>query len=163
MVTDWRHTTGFIPCKFHSGPGHEPWPPSIWQKVQENTDTVRQLSYSSLNSGLLNRTSSQICGSWYLSVFLFRDGSFTLMNVVSFIVLVRFCGYLPTMLTLSTLESWPLMLKCSQMFLKPFLKSSCRFTNVLLIKLYPVLPIPIYHSTFLWHYVFILGGPPVHS
>ena len=28
-------------------------------------------------------TSSQMCGSWNLPMFLLRDGSFTLMNIVS--------------------------------------------------------------------------------
>ena len=32
--------------------------------------------YLSLSSGDLTSTSSQICGSWYLPIFLFRDGSF---------------------------------------------------------------------------------------
>ena len=67
-------------------------------------DAVRWLYYLNLSSGVLNRTPSQIYGIWYLPVFLFRDGSFTLMNIASFIVLVRFCDFLPTMMELSVLE-----------------------------------------------------------
>ena len=37
-----------------------------------------------------NRTSSHICGRWYLPTFLFRDGSFVLMYMASFIALLRF-------------------------------------------------------------------------
>ena len=35
------------------------------------------------NSGDLASTSSQMCGSWNLPMFLLRDGSFTLMNIAS--------------------------------------------------------------------------------
>ena len=36
--------------------------------------------YLSLSSDLTN-TSSHICSSWYLPIFLFRDGSLTLINM----------------------------------------------------------------------------------
>ena len=45
--------------------------------------------YFSLSSMLLIRTSSHICGRWYLPIFLFRDGLLTLMNIDSFINLER--------------------------------------------------------------------------
>ena len=51
------------------------------------------------SSEVLNRTSSQTCGRWYLPTFLFGDGSLTLMYRASFIVLIRFKS-LPTMLKL---------------------------------------------------------------
>ena len=35
--------------------------------------------YFNLGSEMLSRTSSQICDRWYLPMFLFRDGLFTLM------------------------------------------------------------------------------------
>ena len=35
--------------------------------------------YFNLSSGMLYRTSSQICGRWYLPTFLFRDGLLTLI------------------------------------------------------------------------------------
>ena len=35
--------------------------------------------YFSFSSELFNRTSSRICGRWYLPIFLFRDGLFTLI------------------------------------------------------------------------------------
>ena len=55
--------------------------------------------YSNLSSGLLSRTSSHMCGRWYLPIFLFRDGLLTLMNNASFIHLLRFWSSLPTMLS----------------------------------------------------------------
>ena len=39
--------------------------------------------YLSLSSGDLTSTSSHMCGSWYLPIFLFRDGSLTLINMAS--------------------------------------------------------------------------------
>ena len=35
-------------------------------------------SYLNFSSGDLTSTSSHMCGSWYLPIFLFRDGSFSL-------------------------------------------------------------------------------------
>ena len=43
-------------------------------------------------------TSSQICGSWYLPIFLFRDGSLTLISMASLMVLAMLWSSLPTML-----------------------------------------------------------------
>ena len=40
--------------------------------------------YLSLSSGDLTSTSSHMCGSRYLQIFLFRDGSLTLINIASF-------------------------------------------------------------------------------
>ena len=37
--------------------------------------------YLSLSFGDLTSTSSHMCGSWYLPIFLFRDGSLTLINI----------------------------------------------------------------------------------
>ena len=69
----------------------------------------------SLSPGALNRTSFHICGS------LIGVGSLTLINMASFIVLVRLSASLATMLKWSTLMLCPLMLvqllSLSQMFL----------------------------------------------
>ena len=40
--------------------------------------------YFNLSSGMLKRTSSHICGRWYLPTFPFRDGLLTLMWRASF-------------------------------------------------------------------------------
>ena len=52
----------------------------------------------SLNSEVLNRTSSHICGRWNLPIFLLRDGLLTLINNASLIALLRFWSSLPTVL-----------------------------------------------------------------
>ena len=54
--------------------------------------------YLSFSSEVLCRTSSHIWGRWYLPMFLFRDGLFTLMYNASLIHLQRFWSSLPTML-----------------------------------------------------------------
>ena len=58
-------------------------------------------SYFNFSSEVLSRTSSHMCGRWYLPMFLFRDGLLTLMNNASFINLLRFWSSLPTMLKFS--------------------------------------------------------------
>ena len=65
------------------------------------------------NSDVLCRTSSHIWGRWYLPIFLFRDGSLTLMNRASLIALVRFWSSLPTMVNLLMLILWPEVLQWS--------------------------------------------------
>ena len=69
--------------------------------------------YFSLRSVPLHRTSSHIWGRWYLPMFLFRDGLFTLMYRASFMVHMRFWSSLPTMLKLSMVTLWPEMLEWS--------------------------------------------------
>ena len=39
---------------------------------------VKYLFYFNCSSGDLTSTSSQLCGSWYLPIFLLRDGPLTL-------------------------------------------------------------------------------------
>ena len=57
--------------------------------------------YLNFNSGDLTNTSSHMCGSWYLPIFLFRDGSFTLFNIASLMLLAMLWSSLPNMLKLS--------------------------------------------------------------
>ena len=57
--------------------------------------------YLSLTSGDMTKTSSHICGSWYLPIFLFRDGSLTLISIASLMVLAILWSSLPTMLKFS--------------------------------------------------------------
>ena len=59
---------------------------------------------------MLFRTSSHLWGSWYLPVFLFRDGLLTLMYIASFISLMRLWSSLPVILKLSSAVVWPVML-----------------------------------------------------
>ena len=61
------------------------------------------LYYVIFSSGMPNRTSSYICGRWYLPTFLLRDGSLALMYIASFIGLLRFWSSFPTILKFSNL------------------------------------------------------------
>ena len=54
-------------------------------------------------------------GSWNLPIFLLRDGSLTLINIASLMVLAIFWSSLPTMLKLPRDTSWPVMLWWSRM------------------------------------------------
>ena len=60
-----------------------------------------KVNYFNFSSEVLNRTSSQTCGRWYLTTFLLEDGSLTLMYRASFILLHQ-------VHLLSLLESWAL-------------------------------------------------------
>ena len=57
--------------------------------------------YFNLSSEMWGRTTSQICGRWYLPIFLFRDGLLTLMYKASLMSLMRFWSSLPNMEKLS--------------------------------------------------------------
>ena len=69
--------------------------------------------YFKFSSEMLSRTSSHICGRWYLPMFLFRDGLLTLMYRDSFMVLMRFWSSLPSMEKLSIVTAWPEMFRWS--------------------------------------------------
>ena len=66
--------------------------------------------YLSLSSGEFTSTSSLIYGSWYLPIFLFRDGSSTLMRIASLMDLAMFWSPLSTILKLSMDMSCPMVL-----------------------------------------------------
>ena len=97
-------------------------------------------SYFNFSSEVLSRTSSHMCGRWYLPMFLFRDGLLTLMNNASFIHLLRFWSSLPTKLKFSRVMLWPVMLEWSYIgegalrcSLNPLSKCSWGLSNVYLI------------------------------
>ena len=73
-------------------------------------DGIAMVNYCSFSSEMLNRTSSQICGRWYLPMFLLRDGSLTLIYRASLMVLVRFWSSLPTMSKFSMIILWPVVI-----------------------------------------------------
>ena len=52
-------------------------------------DGIARSAYFNLSSEMLCRTSSHMCGRWYLPIFLLRDGLFTLIYRASFMVLRR--------------------------------------------------------------------------
>ena len=95
LVIEWTPTTGLYHCQTQPWPTHEPWSSSNRQKAQGSTRSWWKVVYFSLCFWVLNRISSHMCYSQYLSVLLFTDGSFTHMNIASFVGLVRFCASLP--------------------------------------------------------------------
>ena len=76
-------------------------------------ETAKGSVQFSLSSEVLNKTSSYICDRWNLPMFLLRDGLLTLINNVSWIALLRFWSSLPTILKLSMVMLWPVVLKWS--------------------------------------------------
>ena len=62
---------------------------------------------------LLIRTTSQMCGRWYLPMFLLRDGLLTLMNIDSLISLLSLCSSPPIILKLFNVILWPEVLQWS--------------------------------------------------
>ena len=73
----------------------------------QQADVIALVNFYNFSSEMLSRTSSQICGRWYLPMFLFRDGSLTLIYRASLMVLVRFWSSLPTISKFSILILWP--------------------------------------------------------
>ena len=98
--------------------------------LKEHYTTVMGF-YLSLSSGDLNNTSSHICGTWYLPIFLFRDESLTLINIASLMALAILWSSLPTMLKLSRDSSWPVVLWWSWMGVKALMCSLNLSANVL--------------------------------
>ena len=119
--------------------------------------------YFKLSSEMLSRTSSHICGRWYLPMFLFRDGLFTLMYRASFMVLMRFWCSVPSKEKIVNSDSMTRDVEVImyrgrgfQMFFKPLFKISCWLSNVSIITIHPVTFISIYDSTFFKDWIFIL-------
>ena len=66
--------------------------------------------YLSWSSGEFTSTSSHMCGNRHLPIFLFRDGSVTLMRIASLMNPAIFWSSLPTLLKLPMDISWPVVL-----------------------------------------------------
>ena len=76
----------------------------------QQADVICLVQSFNFSSEMLCRTSSQMCGRWYLPMFLLRDGSLTLIYRASLMVLMRFWLSLPTISKFSMLMLWPVML-----------------------------------------------------
>ena len=124
-----------------------------------------KVNYFNFSSEVLNRTSSQTCGRWYLPTFLLRDGSLTLMYRASFIVLIWFKSSLPTNVevvdgNIVTTDVAVVIYGRGefQMFLEPFTKSSWGLSNIFLITIHPVTMVSVDDSTLLLDWVFVFGS-----
>ena len=108
--------------------------------------------YFNLSFGVLDRTSSCMCGRWYLPLLLSRDELLTLMNNASFINLLRFWSFLPNMLKFSMVSSGVKMViyrgGCLEVFFEPLSKCSWGLFTEFLIAFHPVTLVSIDDSTF---------------
>ena len=122
-------------------------------------DGTALVNYFNLSSEMLNRTSSQMCGRWYLPIFLFRDGSLTLIYRASLMVLIRFWSkifkndFVTSGVIVVKYGGWGLL-----MFFEPFSKCSGGFPYILFITFHPVTFVSIDDSTLLHHRIFVLGS-----
>ena len=136
----------------------------IWLCLLVWAIIVDRVFYSSSCSGVLTRTSFHVCGRWYLSMFLFRDGSLTLIKMTTSIDLIRFCPSLPTMLKFLTVVLWPVMYWWSYIGEGTFSSSLNLSPNVLpdspnlSTSQSTSLHISVNHSTFLKDGVLVLWG-----
>ena len=95
-------------------------------------------------------------GRLYLQIFLFKVGLFTPLYGVPY------CPgdampFLPIMLKLPIVVRWPVVVwRCLEMFLLPFNQCSSGFSNVFIITVQPLTFIPIFYTTFVLYWVFIL-------
>ena len=116
------------------------------------------------NAGVSCRTSYQIWGSWNLPNFLLRDGSLTLMNIASLMILAVLCVILPTGTILHTnVMSWSVTLViywggCPEMFRKSVPKSLSWLSYVLLLMVWLGIPKPIDYPTYLGRLILVLRG-----
>ena len=113
---------------------------------------------------MLNRTSSHMCGRWYLPMFLLRDGLFTLMYIASLIALIRFWSSLPSKLKLSMVVLWPVMLKRSYVgrgpsgVPEPLSKCYWWLPCICIITLHPVVFVSVDDVTLLCDGILIFGS-----
>ena len=106
-------------------------------------------------AGMSCNTPSQMCGSWYLSRFLFKGGSLTWMYMASLMVLVMPWDSLSTSDKLSSLmecpvvwEWWKMVGGSHDRFLVPVPKISACFPYVFHCASLVVTPVPIDDTSF---------------
>ena len=121
--------------------------------------------YCRQGAGVSCSTLFQMWGSWYLSRFLFKGGSLTLMNIASLVVLVKHCDSLPTMEKLSNVMLCPVVWKWSKMgeralrcSLYLFNKTSAYFSYVFHVASRLITSVPVKDLPFLDDVVFVLGS-----
>ena len=81
----------------------------LWNHVGVRGVTMDLMLWAldlNFSSGDLTNTSSHICGNWYLPIFLFREGSFILINIASLMVLAMLWSSLPTSCSETLHDQW---------------------------------------------------------
>ena len=115
------------------------------------------------SSGDLANTSSHMCGSWYLQIFLFRDGHLLLLILPLWWSWQCFGPPCPlyyywqeTVMTsdvMMVMDGWWSL----HVFSEPLCKCSAWFPNVFFITVHPATPEPVDHTTLLQDGVSVFG------
>ena len=110
------------------------------------------------------RTSSQLWSSWNLPRFLLRDGSLTIMNIASLMVLVMLCTSLPKYGETVHIDAmpWGTMMfingeRGPGMFFKLVTKGPSQSPNIFLFTTYQGALKPVDFPTYLGDSILILG------
>ena len=82
----------------------------VCQGTKSQQSICYEAVYLSLSAGDFTSSSSHMCGSWFLSIFLFRDGSLTMISIAALMDITMLWCSLPKILKLSMDVSWPLVL-----------------------------------------------------
>ena len=116
-----------------------------------------RVCYFNFSSWVLSRTSSHMCGRWYLPMFLLRYGLLALMYNASFIHLLRFLVFPPHYVKIfygdmvtSSVKMVIYRRRCLEVFFEPLSKCSRGLSNVFLIAFHPVTLVSINDFTFFW-------------
>ena len=118
--------------------------------------------YSFFNSGIVNRTLSQMCGRLYFPIFLLRVGLLALMYIASdspgqavFLPAYNFkvlpCCIMATAVLMSKNWRWGL-----QVFLKSFTKCFSWFSYIFFLTVNPPTTVAVNDTVLLSHSIFIL-------
>ena len=139
-------------------------PISGWQDGKSSQLRCCGAVYLNLCAGDFTNTLSHIYGSWYLPIFLFRDGSLILIRIASLIdvsnALVLSAhsteivnGYVMTSGGAMVMSGW----RDLHVFSEPFCKCSAWLPYVFFLAVHPATLISVNHPTFLEDGVSVLG------
>ena len=120
--------------------------------------------YLSLRSGEFTNISSNVCGSWHLPIFLFRDGSLTLLRIESLmhlVIVLVLSAHNTEVVNGSVMTSGVVMVTDRwgglHIFFESFYKCSAWLHNIFLLIVHPATCVSIYHPTSLDDGVSVLG------
>ena len=110
-VTPTWNTYQQVVCAPHCRCGLKGWVDILIEGV-EKEEVGSAVYYLSCGVQVSFSTGSQICGSWYLPMFLLSERSLTWMNKASLMFLILPCGSLCMMVKQSGLTGCPVVLLC---------------------------------------------------
>ena len=138
-------------------------PTCMWQVFCHKEPRCWVAVYLSLSSGRFISTSSHICSSWYLPIFLFRDGSLTQIRIASLMDLAMFLvysaynakiinRYVMTSGVVIVMDGWGL-----HVFFGSLSQCSISLSSVFFLTVHPATLVSVYHPSFLENGTSILG------